>query len=66
MKTYAMLRKADAAFKENAITEETPDAEIIQLIAANPGLLQRPIVEVGDKAVLARPIENALDLIGNI
>jgi hypothetical protein len=26
-------------------------------------LIQRPIVEVGEKAVLARPMEKALDLI---
>ena len=36
---------------------------IIKLIIENPGILQRPIVEVGDKAVLARPIEKALELI---
>jgi arsenate reductase-like glutaredoxin family protein len=36
---------------------------LIKIIAENPGILQRPIVEVGDKAVLARPIEKAIGLI---
>jgi len=32
-------------------------------MVADPNLIQRPIVEVGDKAVLARPVEKALDLL---
>jgi arsenate reductase-like glutaredoxin family protein len=32
-------------------------------MVANPGLIQRPILEVGDRAVLARPIDKALELI---
>ena len=32
-------------------------------MVADPNLVQRPIVEVGDKAVLARPIDKALELI---
>ena len=57
------MRKGDPAFRELALTADTPDDEIIEAIIANPGLLQRPIVELGDKAVLARPIEKALDLL---
>lgn len=45
------------------MTADTPDAEIIKAMVADPNLIQRPIVEVGDKAVLARPIEKALDLL---
>jgi arsenate reductase-like glutaredoxin family protein len=32
-------------------------------MVADPNLIQRPIVEVGKKAVLARPIEKALEII---
>jgi len=45
------------------ITADTPDADVIKAMVADPNLIQRPIVEVGEKAVLARPIEKALDLI---
>jgi arsenate reductase len=40
-----------------------PDAEIIKAVVEHPNLLQRPIVEVGEKAVLAHPLEKALTII---
>ncbi|MCA1622989.1 MAG: arsenate reductase [Acidobacteria bacterium] len=62
---FEILRKKEPISKELNITEETASAEIIKLIVENPALLQRPIVEYGDKAVLARPIEKALELINS-
>jgi len=62
---FDVVRKKEPLVKELNITEDTPPDEIIKLIVANPNLLQRPIVEVGDKAVLARPVERALGLIKN-
>ncbi len=60
---YEILRRKESVFKELNITAETAPDEIVKLIVENPALLQRPIVEVGDKAVLGRPIEKALELI---
>ncbi len=60
---FEVLRKNESVFKEKNITNDTSPDEIIKLIVENPSLLQRPIVEVGNRAVLARPIEKALDLI---
>lgn len=54
-----LVRGAAAA----GITEETQDAEVIRAMVADPNLIQRPIVEVGDKAVVARPVEKALTLL---
>jgi arsenate reductase len=63
----AGLRPIDAVrkreFKELGLSENTPDDQLIKAMVENPDLLQRPIVEVGDKAVLARPVERALELI---
>ena len=60
-----VVRKKEPLYKELNINENTPSDEIIKLIIENPSLLQRPIVEVGDKAVLARPVEKAIELINS-
>lgn len=39
------------------------ERELLQAIVDHPVLLQRPIVVVGDKAVIARPAENVLSLL---
>lgn len=63
LKAFDVLRKKESLFKELNIMEDTPSDKIIKLIIENPNLLQRPIVEVGEKAVLARPIEKVKELL---
>jgi arsenate reductase len=63
LKAFDIVRKKEPLFKELDISEDTPSDEIIKLIIENPNLLQRPIVEVDDKAVLARPIEKVKELL---
>jgi arsenate reductase len=60
---YEVLRKNEIVYKESNFTPETPPDEIVKMIVENPALLQRPIVEVGERAILARPYEKALDLL---
>jgi arsenate reductase (glutaredoxin) len=66
MKPYDVLRRAEPDFKGLGITSETPDSDVIRAMVEHPSIIQRPIVEVGDRAILARPIEKALDLIRGI
>ncbi len=63
LRPFNLLRKGEAVFKELKLSNETPETEIIEAMVNHPNLLQRPIVEVGERAVLARPIEKALELI---
>lgn len=63
LKPFDVLRRGEAIFKELNLSKDSADDEIIRAIVGNPSLLQRPIVEVGERAVLARPIEKALGLI---
>lgn len=60
---FEVLRKSEA--KELGLTADTPPGEIIKMIVENPALLQRPIVEMGDRAIMARPAEKALELVRN-
>ncbi len=63
MRPYDVLRRSEPEFKGLEITADSPDADIIKAMVAHPSIIQRPIVEVGEKAVLARPIEKALEII---
>lgn len=46
-------------------SESASDEELLQLMAANPDLIQRPIVIRGDNAVLGRPPEKIKKLLGD-
>ncbi len=59
-----LLRKGEDAYKDNNLKNpELSDAELIDAMVRHPKLIERPIVVKGDKAVLGRPPENALELI---
>jgi arsenate reductase (glutaredoxin) len=59
-----ILRTKDPAYEEHGLASgRHSDAELFELMAANPGLIQRPIVVKGDRAVVARPVENAEKLL---
>lgn len=61
---HDVLRTREPVYKELGLDQrDVSDDELIRLMAEHPPLLQRPIVERGDRAVLARPIERALELL---
>ena len=59
-----LLRKNEAAYRELGLgSRELSDDEIVRLLVSRPELLQRPIVERGSRAVLARPAERMRELL---
>jgi len=64
MQPSELLRKNDKAYKElNLKNNSYTEAQILDLMVENHDLVQRPIVEYGDKAVLGRPIEKVNELL---
>ena len=64
MKPRDLLRKGEAVYKELGLAEDKfSDSELIALMIEHPDLIQRPIVERGDRAVLERPTENVKELL---
>jgi arsenate reductase len=58
----SMVRTEDQEFRPHAQRALSAD-EVVDLLAAEPRLLQRPIVEVGGAARIGRPPERVLELI---
>jgi len=57
-----MLRTAEAVYVELGLDALEGDA-LLEAVVAHPILLERPIVVVGDRAVIARPPERLLELL---
>lgn len=61
LKPSGLLRKNEKAYKELDLTSYD-ESEILDLMLLNSDLIQRPIVEKGGKAILARPAEKINEL----
>jgi arsenate reductase len=61
----ALVRTDDKKFKELGlkVADYTDRESVIALLLEHPALMQRPVVFVGNKAVIARPSEKVLDLL---
>ena len=57
-----VLRTKEPAYRELVAGKNLDNEQLLQVIAAHPELLQRPIVAREDKAVLARPFGNLAKL----
>lgn len=59
-----VLRAKAPQYEEMGLADpKVSDARLLDLLVAHPDLLQRPIVERGDRAVLARPPERVREIL---
>ncbi len=59
-----LLRTKEPIYKELGLASRTvSEPELIDLMVQHPDLIQRPIVERGDKAILARPASRISEIL---
>jgi arsenate reductase len=64
MSPRELLRTREPIYKTLRLGErELTDDEMVDLMVENPDLIQRPIVEKGARAILARPAERLKEIL---
>jgi len=63
LKPLELVRKNEAIWKENFKDKVLTNNEIVEILSENPTLIERPIIELDNKAVIGRPLENVFNLI---
>jgi len=59
-----VVRRGEAEYKASGLDADSSEDDIIAAMVSYPKLIERPIVVHGGRAVLGRPPENVLELIG--
>ncbi len=64
MSARELMRTSEAVYKELGLKEVEDEEKLIGAMVENPKLIERPIVIKDGKAVIGRPIENVVELLG--
>jgi arsenate reductase len=59
----ALVRRGQAEWKALDLTPDSPEEDVRAAILAHPILIERPIVETAERAVIGRPPEAVLDIL---
>ena len=59
----AITRSKDALFKELGLRKDMDDCDLIKALAANPKLIERPVVLANGRAAIGRPPESVLQIL---
>lgn len=63
IKAEELVRKSEELYKQEYKDKKLTSAQWIKVLAQNPGLIERPVVVNGDKAIIARPPEKVFDIL---
>ena len=59
-----LMRKGEDQYQTlNLANPELSEAELVAAMAAHPKLIERPILEVGERAAIGRPTEKFLEIL---
>ena len=61
----ALVRTGDPKFKAAGLSKDDVKTrkQVVDVLLAHPEVMERPVVFVGDRAVIARPSERVLELL---
>ncbi len=64
LSAFDILRKKEEIYKTLRLSDKNvSEDELIDLMSKHPDLIERPIVEKGNKAILARPAERLKEIL---
>lgn len=63
IKAEELVRKNESVYKEQYEGKNISEEQWLEILTENPILMERPIVVKGNKAVVARPPEKALEVL---
>ena len=63
MQPSQIVRKSEPLYKEQYEGRDISEDQWLDILAENPVLIERPIVEEGDMAIVARPPERIYEVI---
>lgn len=60
-----LMRTKESIYKELKLKEETDENKLIQAMAQNPKLIERPVIIKGQKAIIGRPTDKISDFLNS-
>ena len=63
MSAQELMRKGEDIYKELNLKDVQDEEALVLAMYENPKLIERPVIVRGNKAVIARPIENLEELL---
>ena len=58
-----IVRRGEPPYAVLALSDTTPDDEVLRAMAENPILIERPIIVRGNRAVVGRPTEKVREIL---
>ncbi len=63
IEAHALMRRKEKRYRELGLSPEKSARELVDAMAENPFLIERPIVVVGQRAAIGRPPEAVLEIL---
>ncbi len=63
MKAEELVRKKEPVYKGNFEGKKISEAQWVKILTQHPILIERPILIRGNKAIIGRPIEKAIEFL---